>query len=161
MKLGSCSPHEKQILNCHDISIFNQSQSKTISVKTIWFVKRFMKAQKSFFFIKKCGEQLMPCLSTGPKMFCASPKIWSHLVPLQNLLFQLKKQIYWIEIIFWCGTKCFGLVQNVIWIFGLAQNIFEPIEGQDISCLLPLFSLPLLKKVTARAKSLTKCKKIF
>ena len=37
----------------------------------------------------------------------------------------------------------------------------KPVEGQDISSLLPLFSLPLLKTLTARAKSLTKCKKIF
>ena len=72
VKLGSCSPQEKHFLNFHDISIFNQLQSKTSSVKTIWFVKRFMKAQKSFF-IKKCGEQLNQLESDN----CAWPKHYS------------------------------------------------------------------------------------
>ncbi len=43
-------------------------------------------------------------------VFSASSKTF---VPLQKLLCQHKNQIHWIEIIFWCGTKCFVLAQNV------------------------------------------------
>ncbi len=69
---------------------------------------------------------LMPCPFTGHKMFCAAPKISLHLVPLQKLLCHHKNQIYWIQIIFSCGTKC-------IWFFGHAQNILWPVKGQGIS----------------------------
>ena len=39
------------------------------------------------------------------QIFWASPKIWLHLVPLQNLLCWHKKQFYWMQIIFLSGTK--------------------------------------------------------
>ena len=51
------------------------------------------------------SSNLMPCHSTGPKMFCASPKILSYLVPLQKRLCAHKNQIHWIKIIFWCDQN--------------------------------------------------------
>ena len=56
------------------------------------------------------------------KFFESTQKIWLHLVPLQNLLYQHKNQFYWMQIIFWSGTKC-------LW---LAQNILGPVKGQGI-----------------------------
>ena len=73
------------------------------------------------------------------QMFWAIPKIWLHLVPLQKLLCQHKNQFYWMQIIFWSGTKCLWLAQYVkkilVWHkkFGPAQNIFGPVKGQGIS----------------------------
>ena len=63
------------------------------------------------------------------QIFWASPKIWLHLVPLQKLLCQHKNQFYWLQIIFWSGTKFLWLAQYVnkflVWHtkFGPAQNI--------------------------------------
>ena len=43
-----------------------------------------------------------------------------------------------MEIIFWCGTKCLGLAQNVYKFlvrpkkFGPAQNVLGPVEGRGI-----------------------------
>ena len=42
---------------------------------------------------------------------------------LHKLLSQHKNQIYWMEIIFCCGTKCLSM-------FGLAKHILESVEGQ-------------------------------
>ena len=70
------------------------------------------------------------------QIFWASPKIWLHLVPLQKLLCQHKKQFYWIQIIFCSGTKCLWLAQYVniflVWHkkIGPAQNILRPVKGQ-------------------------------
>ena len=48
-----------------------------------------------------------------------------HLVPLQKLLCQHKKQFYWMQIIFLSGTKCLWLSQYVdTYIFCLAQKIW-------------------------------------
>ena len=67
------------------------------------------------------------------QIFCASPKIWLHLVALQNLLCQYKNQFYWMQIIFLSGTKCLWLAQYVclLKIFGPAQNILGPVKGQS------------------------------
>ena len=65
----------------------------------------------------------MPCPFTGPKMFCAGTK----------------KQFYWMQIIFWSGTKCLWLAQYVnkflVWQkkIGPAQNILVPVKGQGIN----------------------------
>ena len=72
------------------------------------------------------------------QIFCASPKIWLHLVPLQKLLCWHKNQFYWMQIIFLSGTKCLWLPQYVnkflVWHkkFGPAQNILGPVKGQGI-----------------------------
>ena len=78
----------------------------------------------------------MPCPFTVSNMFCASPKIWLHLVSLQNLLCWHKNQFYWKQIIFLSGTKCLWLPQYVhkflVWHkrFGPAQKILGPVKGQ-------------------------------
>ena len=70
------------------------------------------------------------------QIFWASPKIWLHLVPLQNLLCRHKNQFYWMQIIFLSGTKCLWLAQYVnkflVWHkkFRPAQNILRPVKGQ-------------------------------
>ena len=82
---------------------------------------------------------LCPCCPfTGYKMFCAGPKIWLHLVPLQKLLCRHKNQFYWMQIIFLSDTKCLWLPQYVnrflVWHkkFGPAQHILGPVKGQGI-----------------------------
>ena len=80
----------------------------------------------------------MPCPFTGSRMFCAGPKIWLHLVPLQKLLCWHKNQFYWMQIIFLSGTKCLWLPKYVnkflVWHkkFGPAQNILGPVKGEGI-----------------------------
>ena len=80
----------------------------------------------------------MPCPFTGPKMFCAGPKIWLHIVTLHKLLCSHKNQFYWMQIIFLSGTKSLWLAQYVneflslIKKFGPAQNILGPVKGQGI-----------------------------
>ena len=75
------------------------------------------------------------------QIFWASPKIWLHLVPLQNLLCRHKKQFYWMQIIFLSGTKCLWLPQYLnkflVWHkkIGPAQNILEPVKGKGMSFL--------------------------
>ena len=68
-------------------------------------------------------------------MFCAGPKLWLHLVPLQKLLCCHKNQFYWMQIIFLSDTKCLRLPQYVnrclvwhkkIW---TAQNILGPVNS--------------------------------
>ena len=72
------------------------------------------------------------------QIFWASPKILSHLVPLQKLLRQHKNEFYWMQIIFWSSTKCLWLAQYVNQFlvrykkFGPAQNILGPVKGQGI-----------------------------
>ena len=43
--------------------------------------------------------------------FCARPKNELHLVLLQKILCRLNNWIYWMEFIFWSGTKSLGLAQ--------------------------------------------------
>ena len=68
----------------------------------------------------------------------ASLKNWQNLVPLQKLLCRHKNQFYWLQIIFFSGTKCLWLLQYVntflVWHkkFGQAQNILGPVKGQGI-----------------------------
>ena len=70
--------------------------------------------------------------------FSASPKIWLHLVPLQNLLCRHKNQFYRMQIIFLSATKCLWQPQYVnkflVWHkkFGPGQNILGPVKGQGI-----------------------------
>ena len=64
----------------------------------------------------------MPCPFTGPKMFCAGPKIWLHIVTLHKLLCWHKKQIL--------------LNANHLFVWhkiGPAQNILGPVKGQGIN----------------------------
>ena len=81
----------------------------------------------------------VPKCFVSVQMFWASPKIWLHLVTLQKLLCHHKNQFYWMQIIFWSGTKCLWLAQYVNNVlvrhnkFGPAQNIWGPVKGQDIS----------------------------
>ena len=84
-----------------------------------------------------CREVLIPCSSTGSKIF------WAGL----NSLFQFKNVIafnassktlqksqgYWMEIIFSYDTKwisIFGLTQNVL---DQPNNILRPVEGWGIN----------------------------
>ena len=78
------------------------------------------------------------------QIFWASPNIWLHLVPLQKLVCQHKKQFYWMQIIFLSGTKCLWLTQYVnkflVWHkkFGPSKNILRPVKGQGINILKAL-----------------------
>ena len=89
---------------------------------------------------------LMPCPFTGPKMFCAGPKLRLHFVSLQKLLCRHKKQFYWMQIIFLSGTKCLWLPQYVskflVWHkkFGPAQNILGSVKGQGI---ISMYCIPI------------------
>ena len=58
------------------------------------------------------------------QIFCTSPKIWLHLVPLQKLLCQYKKQFYWMQIIFFVWHKTFVTAKKCKLIFGLSQKIW-------------------------------------
>ena len=75
------------------------------------------------------------------QIFWANPKIWLHLVPLQNLLCRHKNQFCWMQIIFLSGTKCLWLPQYVntflVWHkkFGPSQNILGPVKGQGKNLL--------------------------
>ena len=103
---------------------------------------------KMYVLMDICNTNICLVLLQVPKcfvlvqIFWASPKIWLHLVPLQKLLCQHKKQFYWMQIIFCSGTKCLWLAQYVNKFlvrhkkFGLTQNILGPVKGQGISLLL-------------------------
>ena len=75
------------------------------------------------------------------QIFWASPKLWLHLVPLQNLLCWHKNQFYWMKIIFLSATKYLWLPQYVnkflVWHkkFGPAQNNLGHIKEQGIIVL--------------------------
>ena len=51
------------------------------------------------------------------QIFWVSPKIWLHLVPLQKLSYRHKKQVYWMQIIFFVLHKMFvtGTICIFIW----------------------------------------------
>ena len=70
-----------------------------------------LQVQKYFgpYMVCTLVKRFMPCPFTGPKTFCASPKIWLHLVPLQKLLCWHKNQFYRMQNIFLSGTKCLWL----------------------------------------------------
>ena len=91
----------------------------------------------AFFLTNVCTLQSFVLV----QIFWASPKIWLHLVPFQNLLCQHKNQSYWMQIILLSGTKCLWLPQYVnkflVWHkrCGPAQNILGPVKGQGISIL--------------------------
>ena len=80
----------------------------------------------------------MPCPFTGPKMFCAGPKIYLHIVPVTKILCQTKRWFAISKIGFCAGTKVFEEALNAIkflgWLkkFGQAQNILGPVKGQGI-----------------------------
>jgi hypothetical protein len=67
------------------------------------------------YFYKK----LMPCPFTGPKMFCARPKIYLHIVVVTNILSQTKRWFAFSKIGFCAGTKGFEEALNAA---GLAQK---------------------------------------
>ena len=87
---------------------------------------------------------LMPCPFTGPKTFCAGPNFLSQLKHLtafsasSKSFVPAKKQFYWMQIIFLCGTKFLWLAQYVNKFFvrykkiGPAQNILGPVKGHGI-----------------------------
>ena len=69
----------------------------------------------------------MPCLFTGPKMFCAGPNFLSHTVT--NILCQTNRWFEFSKIGFCADTKVFEGALNAVkflgWLkkFGPAQNI--------------------------------------
>ena len=84
----------------------------------------------------------MPCLFTGPKIFCARPKIYLHIVPVTNIMCQTKRWFAFSKIVFCAGTKFFeealNAVKFLVWLikFGPAQNILGPVKGQGIKITL-------------------------
>ena len=72
-------------------------------------------------------------------MFCASPKIYIHFVPVQNILSHTKRLFLFSKFGFCAGTKFFEEALNAVkflgWLkkFGPAQNILGPVKGQGIS----------------------------
>ena len=95
------------------------------------------------FQLNTTSLELMLCPFTGPKMFCAGPNFLSRPKNLTAFECLFKNQFYWMQIIFWSGTKCFWLTQYVnkvlVWLwhkkFGPAQNILGPVKRQGISLL--------------------------
>ena len=81
----------------------------------------------------------MPCPFTGPKKFCARPKIYLHIVAVTNIFCQTKRCFAFSKIGFYAGTKGFEEALNAFkylgWLkkFGPAQNILGPVKGQGIS----------------------------
>ena len=72
------------------------------------------------------------------QIFCVGPKIFLHIVPVTNILFQTKWWFAFNKIGFCAGTKVFEEALNAVkflgWLkkFGLAQNILRPVKGQGI-----------------------------
>ena len=81
----------------------------------------------------------MACPFTGPKFFCARPKIYLHIVVVTNILCQTKRWFAFSKIGFCAGTKVFEEALNAVkflgWLkkFGPAQNILGPVKGQGIN----------------------------
>ena len=87
----------------------------------------------------------MPCPFTGPKMFCAGPHFWVgpkmylHIVPVTEILWQTKRWLAFSKIGFCAGTKVFEDALNAVkflgWLkkFGLAQNILGLVKVQGIT----------------------------
>ena len=80
----------------------------------------------------------MPRPSIGLKIvwvvqfFGARPKIDVHFVPFPNIMWSNQMMISIQEIWFLC-TKFFEEALYAITVFGLAQNIFGPVEEQGLS----------------------------
>ena len=80
----------------------------------------------------------MPCPFTGPKNFCARPKIYLHIVAVTKILCQTKRQFAFSKIGFCAGNKVFEEALNTVKFFGClqkfgpAQNILGPVKGQGI-----------------------------
>ena len=81
----------------------------------------------------------MPCPFTGPKVFCARPKFYLHIVAVTNILCQTKRWFAFSKIGLCASTKVFEEALNAVkfldWqkIFGAAQNFLGPVKGQGIS----------------------------
>ena len=74
------------------------------------------------------------------QFFWARPKIELHLVLFQNIWGRLKNWIYWMQIIFWSGTKILVLAQYVHKsIFVLVQKIW--ISPKCFGTCMPCFVL--------------------
>ena len=67
---------------------------------------------------------LMPCPFTGPKIFCARPKIYLHIVAVTNILCQTKIWFAFSKIGFCAGTKVFEEALNAVKFFEPAQKIW-------------------------------------
>ena len=73
------------------------------------------------------------------QIFCVGPKIYSHIVPVTNMLCHTKRWFAFSKIVFCAGTKVFEEALNAVkflgWLikFGTAQNILWPVKGQVIS----------------------------
>ena len=72
------------------------------------------------------------------QIFCVGPKSYLHIVPVTNILCQIKRWFAFSEIGFRANTKVFEEALNAVkflgWLkkFGSAQNILGPVKGQCI-----------------------------
>jgi hypothetical protein len=100
-------------------------------------------------------NNLMPCPFTGPKTFCARPKIYVPIVAVTNILCQTKRWFALSKIDFCAGTKGFEDALNEVeflgWLkkFGLAQNILGPVKGQGINGISMVAIIALVTKKLA------------
>ena len=73
---------------CTYMSSGNLFFSLSSSEEYLWiFWKKYLKQLfvKMYQFL---SALTLPCPYSSPKMFCASPKLWLHLVPFQKLVLQ-------------------------------------------------------------------------
>ena len=107
-----------------------------------------------FFWLKKCLLLLQVPKCFGlVQIFCARPKIYSHIVAVTNILCRTKRWFAFSKIGFCAGTKVFeealSAVEFLGWLkkFGPAQNILGPVKGQGISIKMAFIFLiqPIFK----------------
>ena len=87
-------------------------EEKLNAVKVLGWLKKFGPAQNVLGPVKGQGT-----------------KIQLHWVPLQNFLWQHKNQIYWMEIIFWSGTKFWDWHKMYINFWSVPKSL-GPVEGK-------------------------------
>ena len=65
----------------------------------------------------------MLCPFTGPKMFCASPRIYLRIVPVTNILCQTKRYFAFSKIGFCGSTKVFEEALNAVKFWAGSKNL--------------------------------------
>ena len=101
------------------------------------------------------------------QFFCVRAKIDLRIVQVPNFLCKTKRWILFSKFSYCAGTKSFGAtlnaIQFLVWLkmFGSAQNILGPVEGQGISVpiqgafnFLSSNNLPLFLKIILKASNL-------
>ena len=107
-----------------DVFLLSLQRTRTNSAKFSWRINAFLQVPKCFGLVQ---------------IFCARPKIYSHIVAVTNILCQTKRWFAFSIIGFCATTKVFEEALNAVkflgWLkkFGPAQNILGPVKGQVIT----------------------------